>query len=84
MVEEIINNNENLKQQWEQLCTQLKNELGEVNFESWIKPMSPGDIKNGKIDLFVPTNFMRNWVVTNYSERIQMLWKSFNENISCC
>lgn len=82
MVEEIINNNENLKQQWEQLCTQLKNELGEVNFESWIKPMSPGDIKNGKIDLFVPTNFMRNWVVTNYSERIQMLWKSFNENIS--
>jgi chromosomal replication initiator protein len=77
----IETSNEMLQDQWDNLCNQLKNEVGDINFESWIKPMSPGSIKDGQISLYVPTNFMKNWVVTNYSERIKMLWNKHNPSV---
>ncbi|MGD9637463.1 MAG: chromosomal replication initiator protein DnaA [Alphaproteobacteria bacterium] len=74
--------NENILQdQWGQVCGQIKTEIGDAAFESWLKPMTVGSLDGEKLSLCVPTRFMRNWVITHYSDRIRALWCKFNPQI---
>ena len=57
------------------------NEVGETAFESWLKPLTPGTFNNGVMNICVPTRFMRNWVITHYSERIHKIWEKKNPAI---
>ena len=81
MAEQAINNLESIQDQWTQICSQLKNEVGDVAFESWLKPLTPGVFSEGTMNICVPTRFMRNWVITNYSDRIHKIWGKKNPNI---
>ena len=74
MAEQAINDLESVQEQWDQICSQLKNEVGDVAFDSWLKPLTPGSFSNGVMNVCVPTRFMRNWVVTHYSDRIHKIW----------
>jgi len=38
MAEEVKNS---VEEQWNQICSQLKNEVGERDFDSWLKPLTP-------------------------------------------
>jgi len=81
-VEARKNNNEDAVQnEWGQICSQLKAEIGEKAYDSWLKPLSIGAFTNGIMNICVPTRFMRNWVITNYSDRIQKIWEKKNPNI---
>ena len=74
--------NENILQdQWGQVCGQIKTEIGDAAFESWLKPMTLGSLEGEKLSLCVPTRFMRNWVITHYSDRIRALWCKYNPNV---
>lgn len=82
MAAEAIKNNDNIVQdEWGQICSQLKNEVGEKAFDSWLKPLSIGSFNNGIMNICVPTRFMRNWVITNYSDRIHKIWEKKNPQI---
>ena len=81
MAEQAINNLESIQDQWTQICSQLKNEIGDVAFDSWLKPLTPGAFSDGTMNICVPTRFMRNWVITNYSDRIHKIWEKKNPNI---
>lgn len=82
MAAEAIKNNDNIVQdEWGQICSQLKNEVGEKAFDSWLKPLSIGSFNNGVMNICVPTRFMRNWVITNYSDRIHKIWEKKNPEI---
>ena len=70
-----------VQDQWGQICSQLKNEVGETAFESWLKPLKPGSFDDGVMNICVPTRFMRNWVLTHYSERIHKIWEKKNPAI---
>lgn len=63
-----------LQKVWRQVCLRLTNELGDGVYESWLKPLRPLDVQGGKLILCAPTRFMRDWVQTNYAERIRTLW----------
>ena len=79
--EAATNNNEAVQNEWGQICSQLKQEVGEKAFDSWLKPLSVSSFSSGVMNISVPTRFMRNWVITNYSDRIHKIWGKKNPNI---
>ncbi|MBE6450596.1 MAG: chromosomal replication initiator protein DnaA [Alphaproteobacteria bacterium] len=82
MAEEAIKNNEfSVQDQWGQICSQLKLEFGETAFDSWLKPLSVGSFTDGVMNICVPTAFMKNWVITHYSDRIHKIWENKNPEI---
>jgi len=62
--------------QWNTVNAQLRGEIGEAAFQSWIKPMKIRTVDDGVVHVTVPTRFMRDWVVAHYAERIATLWQS--------
>ena len=70
-----------IMEEWPQVCSQLKTEVGETAFESWLKPLTPSSIDNGTLNINVPTRFMKNWVATHYSDRIKKICGKKNPNI---
>ena len=81
MAEEAIVNDASVQYQWGQICEQLKTEVGETAFDSWLKPLTIGSFNDGTMNICVPTRFMRNWVITNYSDRIHKIWEKKNPAI---
>ena len=82
MAEEAIKKNDKAVQdEWGQICSQLKMEFGETAFDSWLKPLSVGTYSNGVMNICVPTAFMKNWVITHYSDRIHKIWEHKNPNV---
>jgi chromosomal replication initiator protein len=67
--------------EWDRIKTRLKKEFGDSAFKSWVKPIVLDGIKNGEVELAVPTRFMRDWVVTHYADRIRALWTSENPSV---
>ncbi|MCP4395109.1 MAG: chromosomal replication initiator protein DnaA [Alphaproteobacteria bacterium] len=66
---------------WGRICGQMRNEIGDVAFKSWLEPMSLGTVCDSEVKLCVPTRFMRDWVMTHYAERIKSLWSKENPSI---
>ena len=81
MAEEAIFNEASVQDQWGQICEQLRTEVGETAFDSWLKPLTIGSFNDGTMNICVPTRFMRNWVITNYSDRIHKIWEKKNPAI---
>lgn len=81
MAEEAIKNDNSVQDQWGQICSQLKVEVGETAFDSWLKPLTLGSFNDGVMNICVPTRFMRNWVITHYSDRIHKIWEKKNPEI---
>ena len=81
MAGEINNNEDGVYSEWGQICNQLKTEVGEKAFDCWLKPLTVGSFANGVMNICVPTRFMRNWVITNYSNRIYKIWEKKNPEI---
>ena len=67
--------------QWEQICGQLRTEFGATAFDSWLKPLTVGDINDGEMSICAPTAFMKNWVVAHYADRISKIWEQQNPSI---
>ncbi len=62
-------------EEWARVRGRLRAEVGDAAFRSWLKPLTMVGAKNGVARMSVPTRFMRDWVVSNYAERIQILWQ---------
>ncbi|MFQ5775785.1 MAG: chromosomal replication initiator protein DnaA [Kiloniellaceae bacterium] len=69
-------------EQWARVRGRLRAEVGDAAYRSWLKPLTMVSAKKGVVRMAVPTRFMRDWVVSNYAERIHALWHDENEWIS--
>lgn len=58
MAEEATTINNSVQDQWGQICSQLKTEVGDTAFDSWLKPLTPGSFNDGVMNICVPTRFM--------------------------
>ncbi|MEE8188021.1 MAG: chromosomal replication initiator protein DnaA [Kiloniellales bacterium] len=67
---------------WARVRGRLRAEVGENAFRSWLKPLTLVSVKQGAVRMAVPTRFMRDWVISNYAERIQALWQDEADNVS--
>jgi chromosomal replication initiator protein len=64
--------------EWDRVKTRLKQEFGESAFKSWVIPITATALRDGEVELSVPTRFMRDWISTHYAERIRALWNGEN------
>jgi chromosomal replication initiator protein len=67
--------------QWETISGQLRAEVGEAAYRSWLKPMAVGGKRDGTVTMTVPTRFMRDWVMAHYAERLRSLWVDQNPSV---
>ena len=65
--------------QWNTVNAQLRDEIGEAAFQSWIKPMKIRTVEDGVVHVTVPTRFMQDWVRQHYSDRLKTLWRAANK-----
>ena len=73
---------ERLQVQWANVLESLRAEIGEDAYKSWLKPMAVRDFNDGKVNIAVPTRFMRDWVVAHYLDRLHGLWANENPDVT--
>ena len=60
--------------QWDKVSGLLRTEIGEAAYQSWLKPMTVREVRDGEVRISVPTRFMRDWIVAHYVDRLSTLW----------
>lgn len=56
---------------WQRVQPQLRRDVGEASYNSWLHPIIPGTFSQGRVFLQVPTRFIREWVETHYLDTIR-------------
>jgi hypothetical protein len=51
--------------EWGRVLGQLKAEVGEAAYRSWLRAMTIERVEGGEAVLAVPTRFLRNWIATH-------------------
>ena len=67
---------------WEKICKDIKEKLGQDIYESWIKKLCLVEELQHYIVLSAPTRFIRDWVVSRYLDQIIEIVKLQNKNVS--
>ena len=70
-----------IDQQWTQVRGLLRAEVGDTAYSTWLKPLDLARLDGDRVMIAVPTQFMRDWVVAHYADRIRALWASINPNV---
>ncbi len=70
-----------IRSQWARVRGGLRAEFGEATYRSWFKPLTLKDVRDGRATVSVPTRFIRDWVVTNYADRICAMWNGLNDGL---
>ncbi len=66
---------------WQEVRENLRSEIGEAAYQSWVKPMTVRSVGDGAARISVPTRFMRDWVVAHYVERLGELWNAIDSGV---
>ena len=67
--------------QWSRLRSKLRAEFGEAAYRSWLKPASFEMVDDRTVRIVAPTRFMRDWIETQYGERLRRLWREENSGL---
>ncbi len=67
--------------EWIGVLGQLRAEVGEDAFRSWLQPMNLEQVDSGQAIIAAPTRFLRDWVATHYADRLLALWRAENEQV---
>ncbi|HEX6143528.1 MAG TPA: chromosomal replication initiator protein DnaA [Geminicoccaceae bacterium] len=70
-----------LHQQWSQLQGMLRAEFGDVAYRTWLAPLELVGVDGDRVQLAVPTRFLRDWVTGHYADRIRSLWRRLNPKL---
>jgi chromosomal replication initiator protein len=68
--------------EWRRVLGQLKEEVGETAYRSWLQALRVERIEEGEAIIAAPTRFLRNWVATHYADRLLALWRLENQAIA--
>lgn len=58
---------------WEKVLGDLKEEISEVSFTTWIKPITPVSCDDTKITLKVPSGINKNMIMTKYCSLLESI-----------
>ncbi len=62
-----------LDEVWNRVRAQLRAQVGEAAFSSWLEPLTLVALREGVLRLAIPTRFMCDWVRSNYADLISSL-----------
>ena len=77
----ILPQTSNIEHQWTQVRGLLRAEVGDTAYSTWLKPLDLAHVDGDRVVIAVPTQFMRDWVVAHYADRIRGLWTSINPSV---
>ncbi len=66
---------------WLSLKKDLKVSVGDSAYSNWIKHLSFVSFENNTLTFSLPTKFLRDWIVNNYSDKIKIESKKHIETI---
>jgi chromosomal replication initiator protein len=67
-----------LAAQWARIRGRLQQEVGEVEYRTWLRQMTLAGVDGDEIALHLPTRFLRDWVREHYADRLSALWQAEN------
>lgn len=70
-----------LKNLWDAVYLQLREDFGEAVFRSWLKPLTLQAYYHGTLEISVPTRFMKDWIASHYVVHMLELCKVRNPEI---
>ena len=62
---------------WPLLKKDLKKLVGDTAYNNWLKQLSYISNEDNNVTLSVPTKFLRDWIVNNYSDKIKNEFKEY-------
>ena len=65
-----------LEAHWTRVCDRLRKEIGDKAFKTWFGEVELGELKAGKLRLYAPTRFVRDWVGRHYGDRVLAYWQA--------
>ncbi len=63
---------------WARIRGRLREEVGEVEYRSWLRQMTLSAIEGEEAVILLPTRFLRDWVRSHYGDRLRNLWMAEN------
>ncbi len=69
-------NDGGLVHHWASVRTKLQQEVGEVEYRTWLKQVALGGLNGDELTLILPSRFLRDWVAKEYGALIEALWQS--------
>ncbi len=67
--------------QWARIRGRLQNEVGDVEYRTWLRQMTLGGLEGDEITVRLPTRFLRDWVRSHYGDRLTALWLAENRAV---
>lgn len=67
--------------QWVRVRARLKDEVGDAAYRNWLRPLILVGLEGSELMLGVPSRVVRDWVRTNYADRLATLWAAENPAI---
>ena len=61
-----------IEKNWISLKKNLKNAVGESAFNNWLKQLNFISLEDNTLSFSLPTKFLRDWIVNNYSDKIKI------------
>ena len=71
-----------LETHWTRVCDRLRKEIGDKAFKTWFGEVELGELRAGKLRLYAPTRFVRDWVSRHYGDRVLAYWQAVNTTVS--
>ena len=66
---------------WARIRGRLREEVGEVEYRTWLRQMTLAAIDGEEVIVTLPTRFLRDWVRSHYGDRLQSLWQLENPRL---
>jgi len=64
-----------LQESWARIRGRLRDEVGEVEYRTWLRQMTLVGIEDDEVVVNLPTRFLRDWVRSHYGDRLRALWQ---------
>jgi len=72
---------EQLQEQWTRVRNRLQQEVGDVEYRTWLRQITLGSVDGDEVTVHLPTRFLRDWVRGHYADKLNALWQSENKQI---
>jgi chromosomal replication initiator protein len=67
-----------LSTQWAAVRGRLQQEVGDVEYRTWLRQMTLAGLEGDEVTIRVPTRFLRDWVREHYGDLLARLWQKEN------
>ena len=72
---------EQLGEQWARVRGRLQQDVGEVEYRTWLRQMTLGNVDGDEVTVHLPSRFLRDWVRGHYADKLNALWQLENKRI---